>query len=104
MVITENEPSFTATEFVFFTGVNVYASCFDTVVWATGKHLLIEACTSYRQRMSFWGAQSGFCEKFHQVDRKTILITLIQPKITYCLSTFRLCINVEPRVGQAFTY
>jgi len=30
------------------------------------------------------------CEKFHQVDTKTILITLIQPKITYCLSTFRL--------------
>jgi len=31
-----------------------------------------------------------FCEKFHQVDTKTILITLIQPKTTYCLSTFRL--------------
>ena len=30
------------------------------------------------------------CEKFHQVDMKTVLITLIQPKITYCLSTFRL--------------
>ena len=29
------------------------------------------------------------CEKFHQVDMKTI-ITLIQPKTTYYLSTFRL--------------
>ena len=85
MVITENEPSFTATEFVFFTGAIVYASCFDTVVWATGKHLLIKACTSYLQRMSFLGTQSGFCEKFHQVDTKTILITLTQPKITYLL-------------------
>ena len=26
------------------------------------------------------------CEKFHQVDTKTVLITLIQPKITYRLS------------------
>jgi len=30
------------------------------------------------------------CEKFHQADTKTILITLIQPKVTYYLSTFRL--------------
>ena len=37
------------------------------------------------------------CEKFHQVDTKTILITLIQPKTTYCLP-------VEPRMGQVFTY
>jgi len=32
-----------------------------------------------------------FCEKCHEVDTKTVLIiTLIQPKITHCLSTFRL--------------
>ena len=30
------------------------------------------------------------CEKFHQVDTKTILIPLTQPKTTYCSSTFRL--------------
>ena len=33
---------------------------------------------------------ASYCEKFHQVDTKTVLITLIQRKITYCLSTFRL--------------
>jgi len=33
---------------------------------------------------------SSYCKKFHQVDTETILITLsvIRPKITYCLSTF----------------
>jgi len=36
-----------------------------------------------------------FCEKFRQVDTKTILITLIQPKMTYCLSTFRLHVGTR---------
>ena len=40
--------------------------------------------------LNFWHVWKHFCEKFHQLDTKTILITVIQPKITYCLSTFRL--------------
>ena len=34
------------------------------------------------------------CEKFHPVDTKTILITLIQPKIAYCLSTLQTCCGI----------
>jgi len=30
------------------------------------------------------------CKTFYEVDTNTILITLVQPKITYCLSTFQL--------------
>ena len=48
-------------------------------------HITVHYCRTQESTEQFWQS-SLLCEKFHQVDTKTILITLIQPKITYCLS------------------